>query len=143
MAGLDVKFSLRDNKMYQQESFVSRVLIVEDDDDIRSTIEEKLKILGFQIDSCNRAENLPPKLNGNPPDIILLDIMLPGKDGKEIARDLKANSETSSIPIIAVSGTPDIGEPRKYLELGFADTCPKPINYTDLMMKIARILGLQ
>ncbi|SMF05233.1 response regulator [Pseudobacteriovorax antillogorgiicola] len=122
---------------------MSRVLIVEDDFDILSIIEERLEMLGFEISSCGSAEGLPEALDRSQPDIILLDIKLPGKDGIEIARDLKADPKTEAIPLIAVSGNPDIGETKQYLDAGFADTCPKPIDYTDLMMKIARALGLQ
>ena len=54
--------------------------------------------------------------------------------------ELKGNEVTESIPLIAVSGNPDIGDTQRYLDAGFADTRPKPIDYTDLMMKIARAL---
>ena len=64
---------------------MSKILIVEDDTDILSIIEEKLEMLGFEITACNSHKDLNATIADSRPDIILLDIMLPEKDGLEIA----------------------------------------------------------
>ncbi len=122
-------------------SKMTKVVIVEDDEDIKQTISDHLELLGFETDSCLNDRELTELLNQYQPDLILLDVRLPQKSGIEIAKDLKSNSQTKHIPLIAVSGSSNIDDIQTYTSIGFADTCPKPINYTDLMMKIARLMS--
>ena len=109
---------------------MTKVLIVEDDSDILSIIEEKLDILGFEITSCGNPNEISNSIESQRPDIILLDIKLPGKDGIEIAKELKGNPETKEIPIIAVSGNPDIGDTEMYTDVGNDRPCCRfPTNF--------------
>jgi putative two-component system response regulator len=76
-----------------------------------------------------------------PPDLILLDIMMPGMDGYEVCRQLKSDSGTANIPVIFLSGDQDSSSKAKGLELGAADFVTKPIDPVILKASIGKHLG--
>ena len=76
-----------------------------------------------------------------PPDLILLDIMMPGMDGYEVCRQLKSDSGTANIPVIFLSGDQDSSSKAKGLELGAADFVTKPIDPVILKASIGKLLG--
>ena len=76
-----------------------------------------------------------------PPDLILLDIMMPGMDGYEVCRQLKSDSSTAHIPVIFLSGDQDSSSKAKGLELGAADFVTKPIDPVILKASIGKLLG--
>jgi len=76
-----------------------------------------------------------------PPDLILLDIMMPGMDGYEVCRQLKSDSGTAHIPVIFLSGDQDSSSKAKGLELGAADFVTKPIDPVILKASIGKHLG--
>jgi len=76
-----------------------------------------------------------------PPDLILLDIMMPGMDGYEVCRQLKSDSGTANIPVIFLSGDQDSSSKAKGLELGAADFVTKPIDPVILKASIRKHLG--
>ena len=76
-----------------------------------------------------------------PPDLILLDIMMPGMDGYEVCRQLKSDSGTAHIPVIFLSGDQDSSSKVKGLELGAADFVTKPIDPVILKASIGKHLG--
>jgi len=77
-----------------------------------------------------------------PPDLILLDIMMPGMDGYEVCRQLKSDSGTAHIPVIFLSGDQDSSSKAKGLELGAADFVTKPIDPVILKASIRKHLGV-
>jgi putative two-component system response regulator len=76
-----------------------------------------------------------------PPDLVLLDIMMPGMDGYEVCRQLKSDSRTAHIPVIFLSGEQDSSSRAKGLELGAADYVTKPIDPVILKDSIRKQLG--
>ncbi len=81
-----------------------RVLIVEDEAAIRSTVREALEWSGYETaEAADGSEGLA-KAEGSRPDVILLDVVLPGLDGYEVCRRLKGNSMTAAIPVIFLTG---------------------------------------
>ena len=76
-----------------------------------------------------------------PPDMILLDIMMPGMDGYEVCRQLKSNSNTMHIPVIFLSGEQDTSSKAKGLELGAVDFIGKPIDAVALKTSVREHLG--
>ena len=76
-----------------------------------------------------------------PPDLILLDIMMPGMDGYEVCRQLKSDSGMANIPVIFLSGDQDSSSKAKGLELGAADFVTKPIDPVILKASIGKLLG--
>ncbi|MBF2064691.1 MAG: response regulator [Calothrix sp. C42_A2020_038] len=82
---------------------MSTVLVVEDGLTDMQIISLYLQKAGFSVISAKSSEEAQEKLNNNKPDLIFLDVMLPGKSGYEICRELKNNPTTSTIPIIFCS----------------------------------------
>jgi putative two-component system response regulator len=76
-----------------------------------------------------------------PPDLILLDIMMPGMDGYEVCRQLKSDTNTAHIPVIFLSGEQDSSSKAKGIELGAADFITKPIDPVILKASIREQLG--
>lgn len=74
-----------------------------------------------------------------PPDLILLDVMMPEMDGQEVCRRLKADPVTAAIPVLFVTGRTDDGERAEGVRLGAVDYITKPIDPADLMMRVAAV----
>jgi putative two-component system response regulator len=77
------------------------------------------------------------------PDLILLDIMMPGMDGYEVCEKLKSNTRTAGIPVVFLSGAHDDSSQAKAFELGAVDFITKPINGLVLKSCVENILGLK
>lgn len=116
------------------------VLIVDDEPDIVFALSTILEDAGYQTTSRDRAEHLAQDLRQDDelPDLILLDMLLSGQRGSEIARDLKQHPETHDIPILMLSAHPD-GE-REARDAGADGFIAKPFDVDDLLAKVARYL---
>ncbi|MDX1555830.1 MAG: response regulator, partial [Xanthomonadales bacterium] len=74
------------------------------------------------------------------PDLILMDINLPGRDGYELTREIKANPDTANIPVIALTAHAMSGDRERCIEAGCDDYDTKPVNLASLMEKMMRLL---
>jgi phosphate regulon transcriptional regulator PhoB len=117
-----------------------KILIVEDEKDIVKMLEYNLKKEGFRTLSCYDGEDALDLANREHPDLIILDLMLPGIDGLEVCKTLKKESTTASIPIIML--TAKTQEPDKIvgLELGADDYVTKPFSPRELIARIKAVL---
>src|SRR5215469_5630578 len=116
-----------------------KILIVEDDPDIVLALTTILEDEGYvvvAIDSGKHlAENLPPS---SLPDLILLDMLLSGQDGREIARQLKADPTTRHIPILMLSAYPTIEQEAK--AVGADSFLAKPFELDDLLASVTSLV---
>ena len=117
-----------------------KILVVDDAPEISILMEDILSPLGFEVDSAPSAERALEKIRKSKPDLILLDVMMPGKDGYEFCADLKT-SDFRKIPVIFVSVKRDKSEIEKGLKLGAADYVTKPFDPDDLVKRVQRVLG--
>jgi two-component system OmpR family response regulator len=116
----------------------ARILIVEDDPEIRVLVQQYLAKTGFRIDAASSANELDRLLTVNgEPDLIVLDIMLPGEDGLSICRRLRARSR---VPILMLTARGDDVDRIVGLELGADDYLAKPFNPRELVARIRAIL---
>ncbi len=113
---------------------LKKVLAVDDDPYILDALVELLKYSGYDVDTTPKGEEVFNKIYEYVPDIILLDIMLSGMDGREICREIKANVETNKIPVIMISATPYLSQSVK--EAGANDFVSKPFDIFQLLEKI-------
>lgn len=97
-----------------------QVLLVEDDLDVGTLLAYRLRARGFGVARVERGGDVVPSVRAAPPDVILLDIMLPEIDGLSLCRLLKAAPQTAGIPIIMVTALGDEATERKALEAGAA-----------------------
>lgn len=116
------------------------VLIVDDEPDIVFALSTILEDAGYRTVTRERAEHLAQQLpqDDQLPDLILLDMLLSGQRGSEIARDLKQHPATRDIPILMLSAHPD-GE-REARAAGADGFIAKPFDVDDLLGKVARYL---
>jgi DNA-binding response OmpR family regulator len=120
---------------------MSRILVVDDDVDILSVMEILLTMKGFEVDVIAKGENIFPKIETFKPDLILLDVLISGFDGRSICRKLKENNETKQIPVIMFSAHP--GAAATIAEYGANDFIAKPFDVTNLLAKVNAQLGIK
>ena len=113
------------------------ILIVDDDDRIRELVREYLKENKFAISTANNAEEAKIKLVYFKFDLIVLDVMMPGQNGFELTKEIKANS---AIPIILLTAKGEVENRIEGLELGADDYLGKPFEPKELLLRIKNII---
>ncbi|VGO20332.1 response regulator transcription factor [Pontiella sulfatireligans] len=114
-----------------------KVLIVEDDRKISSFVQKGLKEQGYVVDACHDGDSGYDLASGENYDVILLDIMLPGRDGLSILRALR--EEKNTVPVILLTARSGLDERVEGLNMGADDYLPKPFFMEEL---IARIIAV-
>jgi CheY-like chemotaxis protein len=118
-----------------------KILLVEDNEMNRDMLSRRLLKAGFEMVIAVDGERAIDLARSEAPDLILMDISLPGLDGWEATRRLKALPETKSIPIIALTAHAMAGDREKSLAAGCNDYDTKPIDFLRLVQKIQGFLG--
>ena len=118
-----------------------RILIVEDDREIAELVEENLVTLGFQVNVAHDGFGMFRSLADDTPDLILLDIMLPGEDGLALCRELrKTGSKTQATPLIFVTALGELADRAVGLEIGADDYITKPFEMRELVARVRALL---
>jgi two-component system, NtrC family, sensor kinase len=118
-------------------------LIVDDDPSDRYIMSYYLSHEGYKIESAANGEEALDKAQRLTPDIIMLDVYMPGMNGIEICRQLKSSEETRHIPIIAVTGMVDSKIKLECLEAGADNFISKPVNMAEMLIKIRNLVRLK
>lgn len=118
-----------------------RVLIVEDQEDNRRIIRDLLHHAGYQTDEAITGEEAIAQVDIQPPDLILMDVQLPGLDGYATTRRIKSNPAMQQVPVIAVTSFAFAGDSIKAREAGCDDYIAKPYSPRMLLQKIRELLG--
>jgi len=113
-----------------------KALIIEDHPDILDVLSRQLKRLGFAVVSADNGMGGVEKAITEKPDLILMNIMMPGMDGLEATRLIRANPETKDIPILAITCLFRESELRGCIEAGCNDYIIKPFTFEKLQCKI-------
>jgi DNA-binding response OmpR family regulator len=113
---------------------MSKILVVDDDVDILSVMEILLSMKGFDVEVTSKGENTIPKIESFKPDLILLDVLISGHDGRTICKELKTNKSTKDIPVIMFSAHP--GAAATIGDYGADDFIAKPFDVNNLMQKV-------
>jgi CheY-like chemotaxis protein len=120
---------------------VIKVLYIEDNDDNVYMLKMRLELLGdFEVLAAEDGEKGCEMAAAERPDLILMDLEMPGIDGWEAARQLKSNSQTQHIPIIALSAHALAGAREKALAAGCDEFDTKPVEFERLVATIRRVL---
>ena len=117
-----------------------RILVVEDQEDNRQIIRDLLSATDYEIMEAESGEQALDAVAKQRPDLILMDIQLPGIDGYETTRRIKADPALRSIPIIAVTSYALSGEEQKARVAGCDAYVPKPYSPRQLLAKIRQYL---
>jgi putative two-component system response regulator len=121
----------------------SRILIVDDDMSARCLLEGILQNQGFETALAENGAQALEIVSTFLPDLILLDLMMPGMTGFEVAARLKANLDTRSIPIIVISSLEDRESRLKGLQAGADEFLIKPIDHMELQVRVHNLLRLK
>ena len=120
------------------DKFIAHILIVDDDDGIRSLVKKYLNENNFLVTTADSAENASEKINIIKFDLIILDIMMPGKSGLEFIKENKKKLDT---PVILLTAKGEASERVEGLEIGADDYLPKPFEPKELILRIKNILN--
>ena len=120
------------------DKFFAHILVVDDDDGIRSLVKKYLNENNFLVTTADSAENASNKIKIIKFDLIVLDIMMPGKTGLEFIQDNKKSLDT---PIILLTAKGEANERVKGLELGADDYLSKPFEPKELILRMKNILN--
>ena len=118
--------------------FVAHILVVDDDDGIRDLVKQYLNENNFLVTTANSAEDANKKIEVVKFDLIVLDIMMPGKSGLEFTLE---NKNVINTPIILLTAKGEVSERVEGLEVGADDYLPKPFEPKELVLRIKNILN--
>ncbi len=120
-----------------------KILVVEDEHTLRFLIMQTLKEEGFQTEEAIDGEEALEKLKTYKPDLILLDLILPGMDGYEVLSEIKKDSQLESIPVIILSNLGQEDEIKKGLKLGAADYMIKAhFTLDEILFRVKKLLAV-
>jgi PleD family two-component response regulator len=119
------------------------ILTVDDSPDDIALISQVLRETYQVRVATNGKDALHIAFSSNPPDLILLDIMMPGMDGYEVCRQLKSDPQTSDIPVIFLTSKTDIADEERGFESGAVDYIIKPISPPILLARVRTHLRLK
>ena len=118
----------------------SRVLIVEDERDIRELVVHHLKREGYQVSVAASGEEALRQVQASPPDLVLLDLMMPAMNGLEVCRRLRQDPVTASLPIVMLTAKGDEIDRVLGLEIGADDYVVKPFSPKELLARVRAVL---
>ena len=116
------------------------VLVVEDEDDIRELVSYNLLKEGYQVAGVASGEDALAAVEAKPPDLILLDLMLPGLDGLSVCRKLKGKPQTGAIPVVMLTAKGEESDIVAGLNMGADDYIAKPFSPKVLLARIRAVL---
>ncbi len=120
---------------------VEEILIVDDDPDTLFTMNELVQSMGYKTYLAKSGVECLKMLDHIKPDLILLDIMMPGMDGFQTLKNIRMNKSFSNIPVFAVTAKAMSGDKEVILKFGFNDYIPKPVNSTIVSAKISQLFS--
>ena len=120
-----------------------KILVVDDEEDILELVRYNLEREGFQVTCAESGEKAMERTRQEAPELIVLDLMLPGIDGLEVARRLKQDQKTAALPIVMLTAKGEEADIVTGLELGADDYITKPFSPRVLIARIKAVLRRQ
>jgi DNA-binding response OmpR family regulator len=126
----------------QVERQAKRILVVDDIEDNLSLLQAILMEEGYEVDITKDGKSALAKIEASPPDLLLLDAMMPKMNGYEVTRRIRQNKNLPFIPILMITAYEDANVPEG-LDLGANDFIRKPIDFDELMSRVKATLRLK
>src|SRR5687767_9097256 len=120
-----------------------RILVVDDHEDNVELLRVRLEAWGYEVDSAKDGQEALDRVAASPPDLILLDVMMPSVDGNEVARRIKQNPALPFIPIIMQTALDSTESKVEGLEAGADDYITKPIEFAELKARLRSMLRIK
>jgi two-component system phosphate regulon response regulator PhoB len=117
-----------------------RVLIVDDEPVILRLLEVNFRLGGFIVDACSRGDEALERAADHPPDVALVDLMLPEMPGLEIVRRLRARAETADVPVVMLTARTEREDRERSYALGVQAFVTKPFEPSELLETVRRLV---
>ena len=122
---------------------VPRILVVDDNDANATLMAQLLRSRGYELTIAPNAEEAEDRIREDPPDLILLDVVMPGKSGFELCRELKEDPHTRLIPIVLITGLADREDRMRGIEAGADDFLSKPVFPEEVFARAKSLIKLK
>lgn len=120
---------------------MTHVLVVDDDPGIVALVSYKLTRSGFEVDSVGDGQSAVDYVQTRRPDLVMLDVMMPGLSGLEVLERLRANENTARLPVIMLTAMAQEGDVERGFELGADDYIVKPFSPRELIGRVNAVLS--
>lgn len=120
-----------------------KILIVDDEEQNVKLLSSLIDAIGYDFDTADNGSDALVRSREGHPDLVLLDIMMPGMDGYEVCDSLKNEPDTSHIPVIMITALTDRDSKLKGLNVGANDFLTKPVDRTELMLRVKNLLRIK
>lgn len=125
------------------ETAAQTVLIVDDQDQNLQVVGTLLSAMGYAVVPANGGDQALRRIAASPPDLVLLDMVMPGKDGLQVCREIRANPDWDGIPVVFLSAAGEKDLVVQALEAGGVDYVTKPFNKAELLSRVRTHLALK
>jgi CheY-like chemotaxis protein len=118
----------------------SRILVVDDKPSSRELVRTILENVGYDIEEAGDGIQALEAIRTNPPDLVLLDLQMPGLNGRQVLAELRAEDRFADLPVVALTASAMAGDREKALAAGFTSYLSKPVTLSTLRSEVQRLL---
>ena len=131
------------SKMNRAAEKTPLVLVVDDDESMRALLQRQMELDGYRVLAATDGAQAVELAEDDPPDVVLLDALMPGVDGFQVAEQLKSSERTRTAPIIMVTALEDRDSKLRALKAGVQEFLTKPVDRSEVSLRVQNVLMLK